>query len=304
MFSLIQLAADLLVTMFKPVTMLGDEYETLIILATLYWVFDHKIAIRVAVAFLFSVWLNNLLKLIIQEPRPPVDTHEVEATGYGMPSGHAQNTMSLWGLFSLESKHNKFLLLAGPLIALLVGISRVILNVHTWEQVLVGWTIGIIIAFSLYYGAKELQPLMEDKPSYLPYVLISAATAVMIIVGALMSDSDDTLETIIKGASAFFGMFAGYLRLKNCTVTANFGRPQDWMGYLIRIVIGIVLTLVALLGLKLVLDFLGSTGIAIRYIIVGFTVAFVAPWCFEKLPLAESKPIEASPVSKQTKAEA
>ena len=36
-----------------------------------------------------------------------------------------------------------------------IGYSRVILGVHSWNQVVFGWSLGIWIAFTLHFCVKD-----------------------------------------------------------------------------------------------------------------------------------------------------
>ena len=47
------------------------------------------------------------------------------------------------------------LLLGAILFGLSIGYSRVILGVHSWNQVLFGWSLGIWIAFTLHFCVKD-----------------------------------------------------------------------------------------------------------------------------------------------------
>jgi len=101
-----------------------------------------------AISMLFAFLAENLLKIEIARLRP--ETGIAEALGPSFPSGHA--TMSaVFCLFlfwaykdELATMWQKTLLLAGMVtIPLLVGLSRVYLNVHWLSDVAAGWCLGL-----------------------------------------------------------------------------------------------------------------------------------------------------------------
>ena len=104
---------------------------------------------RVPLVTLGSLLLDGLLKVTYQRPRPLIP-HLVPAHGLSYPSGHAMVAASFWGLlWWLVRRHlqpgfgRSLALMAFPLIALLVGLSRVYLHVHYASDVLAGFAAGL-----------------------------------------------------------------------------------------------------------------------------------------------------------------
>ena len=118
-----------------------------------------KEAIMVAV-YMLGVWrLNEFLKKLVHRPRIDVSQHLVDISGYShnnsfsLPSGHAMNFMALMLLtlyFIWIFNGSKRLRIGLTLIllpyGLLVGISRVYLNVHYFSDVVIGWSIALACA--------------------------------------------------------------------------------------------------------------------------------------------------------------
>ena len=145
-----QQTLEWLIPIMKGVTFLGNVEFYLLIMPLLFWCIDISLGIRMGILLLISGGINALLKLVFQSPRPFWVTKKVlglsEGPSFGFPSGHAQNAASMWGLLGVTLKKRWGKVLAFVLI-LLIGISRIILGVHFFHDVLVGWLVGALLVW-------------------------------------------------------------------------------------------------------------------------------------------------------------
>jgi membrane-associated phospholipid phosphatase len=118
-------------------------------------------ALNLACAFC----LNQLLKFLIQRPRPE-DIQLVDASGYSFPSGHSMVAMAFYGLLIWMIWHydrNRIerwvmcILLA--LVIVGIGVSRVYLGVHYASDVLAGFCVSL--AWLILY-TRLIAPLFLD----------------------------------------------------------------------------------------------------------------------------------------------
>ena len=144
----------LLDVFFRAITATGETLP--VILCTLLIVIcllikGRPISAGFAGFYMLGVWLlNELLKRVLQRPRPPFDLHLAHATGYSLPSGHSMNFIALvllglyllWS-FSKRKDINRAATLFFIPYSLLMGLSRVYLHVHYFSDVITGWSVGI-----------------------------------------------------------------------------------------------------------------------------------------------------------------
>ncbi|MBU2104909.1 MAG: phosphatase PAP2 family protein, partial [Nanoarchaeota archaeon] len=94
--------------------------------------------------------LKEIVKAVVQRDRPLVQL--MQETGYSFPSGHSVFSMILFSfiiyLYKDEIKNNarKFVFIsAGIFLILLVGFSRIYLNVHWLTDVIGGYALGFFL---------------------------------------------------------------------------------------------------------------------------------------------------------------
>ena len=119
--------------MFQLITMLGEQWAVILVLAISYWAFDKKTGEELAFTLLVSGLSNNILKGFFRFERPigidgirTLRAHT--ATGYSFPSGHSQNAATLY--FFPARRGGGWRWAAAAVVSLLVGLSRLYLGVH------------------------------------------------------------------------------------------------------------------------------------------------------------------------------
>ncbi len=110
---------------------------------------NKKIGIAITTNLVLVALLNQLLKNILQRPRP-TEYRIIQETGYSFPSGHSMASMAFYGYLVyliykyVENKNIKWILIT--LLSILIcsiGISRIYLGVHYTSDVLGGFLISI-----------------------------------------------------------------------------------------------------------------------------------------------------------------
>jgi len=266
--------------LFQLLTFTGNVEFYLILLPTCYWMINKRLGTHFAVLFFASTYINLYLKVVVNQPRPSASRVTVlggQPLGGGLPSGHAQNAMVLWGFLGKTFQKGWFQLIMGLLIVG-VGMSRLYLGVHFPHDVLAGWAIGLIVLFLYFKLAPSIETWLSQQT--LPVQMI-VPTVLSVLLILLFNDED-----IVDLVAAFCGLGLGVpLELAKVQYEEHSG---SWAQRLARYLLGLVVLILIWRGLKPFLpdDTLGNF---IRYALIGFWIAFGAPWAFVKSRLAESK---------------
>ncbi len=140
---------------FAYVTELGSAQVIvgLAILGSLFWYWrGNRIeAWRLALVGIGTLLFTQVLKLVYGIDRPLIDA-SLDATTYSFPSGHASGSLALYGLTAFvlyRKKQSRVVIFILLCLVLAVSLSRVILNVHYFSDVLGGWLVALtMIALS------------------------------------------------------------------------------------------------------------------------------------------------------------
>ena len=144
------LISDFATPIAKFITNFGGAIFLVIATITLFIVIKNKkIGISILSNLAIVTVLNQLIKRILQRPRP-TEYRIIEETGYSFPSGHSMVSMAFYGYFIyliykyVKNKYVKWISIS--LLSLLIcaiGISRIYLGVHYTSDVLGGFLISI-----------------------------------------------------------------------------------------------------------------------------------------------------------------
>jgi membrane-associated phospholipid phosphatase len=268
---------------FKAITFMGNEEFFLVLLPLILWCVDFAVGARLAFAFLLSTYVNTGLKHLFAHPRPfeldpTVQLHDAE--GYGLPSGHSQSAVVVWGVIA-ASFRKAWLWVVAILMMVLIGFSRIYLGVHFPTDVLCGWAVGAIF-LAVYL---VLEPRIE---AWLKRAGLTAQLALAVIAPLallLLYPTKDTTSTM----AVLMGMGVG-VALTRQTIHFSAAGPLWQRG--VRFLVGAIVLLVLYAGLKLVFPAEGEPLYlvmrTVRYGLMGLWAALGAPWLFLRLRLASS----------------
>ena len=149
----------------KVITWFGSATCLILLTIILFIVLKNKITgFLIAINLVIVTILNQLLKFVLQRPRPD-DYRLIDESGYSFPSGHSMISMAFYGYLIYliyKSKFNKYvkiiLITIFVFLILFIGISRIYLGVHYTSDVIAGILLSIsylIVFIKLFKNYKE-----------------------------------------------------------------------------------------------------------------------------------------------------
>lgn len=159
------LISDFVTPIAKFITNFGGAIFLSIATVMLFLLIKNKkIVLSIISNIVIITVLNQLLKRILQRPRP-TEFRLVEETGYSFPSGHSMVSMAFYGYLIyliyryIKNKYVKWTLITIlSILICLIGISRIYLGVHYTSDVLGGFLLSISYLVIYISSIKKLLP--------------------------------------------------------------------------------------------------------------------------------------------------
>lgn len=147
------LISDVTLPIAKLITNFGGVIGLIILAITVSTILIIKkkkmMGILIWINLACSAFLNQILKRIVQRPRP-TEYRLIEESGYSFPSGHSMVSAAFYGFFiylifkNVKSKYIKWgSILFLSILIILIGTSRIYLGVHYTSDVMAGFVISI-----------------------------------------------------------------------------------------------------------------------------------------------------------------
>ena len=133
----------------KFMTNFGGAIFVISLTTILFFVIkDKKIGISIITNLGIVTILNQIIKFIMQRPRP-TEFRIIDETGYSFPSGHSMVSLAFYGYLIyliykyINNKHLKrTLIIILSVLICIIGVSRIYLGVHYTSDVLGGFLIS------------------------------------------------------------------------------------------------------------------------------------------------------------------
>lgn len=292
-------AQDWITAIVEAITMLGEEYIAIAIIALVFFFFNKKLAYKMIFLVAGSMTFNATIKNFVKEPRPHEMSSDVvdmrHADGYSFPSGHSQMTGTWLTGFAHQlylEKKVKWGYIISSILTVLVMMSRMYLGQHFLVDVLVGGILGIGGAIGLsylydYYANKNKEATLL---SLVTIVFIPFAIYFLLTSNVNMDKGYDFFK--------MYGLFVGLLlafvfenKYVNFDHNVNIGKK------LLRVVGAVICLLAVKEGLGALFKMIALACIAqgewgyavfcvlhfIRYMLLVFVCMGVYPLLFKKL---------------------
>jgi membrane-associated phospholipid phosphatase len=277
------------------------------VIAIVYWAFDKRKGTIIASSIVFADFLGNFVKICACVYRPWIrssDIHPAEAalanaTGYSFPSGHSfVGTAAFGSMGWCARKSAKWLTVILWLLIPMFMLSRLMLGVHTPQDVLVGCLVGILsIAASVAFVRRTFDDHSHD-------VKILVGTLILIVVtvafatlkpypmdyvdGVLLVDPSKMYLDFTKESGTLLGFVLGWFLERRFL---DFKIPDNTRARVLRVIVGLVIVAACFgagrfLGAALPIE--GASKIAERAFAV-FGIMFLAPAVFTRVVPAKAR---------------
>ena len=271
--------------LFKSITYLGDETFYLLFMPLVYWCFDRRRGARLFILLLLSAYLNAIAKLMADQPRPFTFDKRVRAMvaagGGGLPSGHTQNAVVVWGYLAAQARRKAWWLAAGFLMVA-IPVSRLYLGVHFPTDLIGGYLLGAVILILFLRLAPGFETWLGQHGSGTK-ILISLAGPILLMLLNWRKD-----PAVLASASVLMGVCTGFALERRYV---GFSSKGAWWKKALRYLLGVVVLFGLWGGLKIVSAGLEPAFLLriVRYALVGLWGGLGAPWVFVRLKLADTE---------------
>jgi membrane-associated phospholipid phosphatase len=308
-----QALGDWLVSPMRFFSFLGTEEFYILMMPILYWCIDASLGIQVGLIMLASSGLNDIFKITFTGPRPywlnsDVNSLWAEST-FGVPSGHAQQAVAVWGSIAAYLRRSWAWGIA-VFLMIMIGLSRVFLGAHFFQDVLAGWLIGALLLWlALRYWDPVVAWASKQPLGMQIFCAFLAALGIVLLGGTMVflrrefilpetwlanaaRAGDEPLAPlsmsgILTSAGTLFGLLVGVAWM---APRGGWQVAGPVWKRVVRYVVGLVGVLVIWYGLGLVFP-RGESLVPfllrfVRYALLGLWVSALAPLIFMKLKLS------------------
>jgi membrane-associated phospholipid phosphatase len=270
---------------FKALTFMGDEAFYLLLMPLVYWSIDRRTGAGLFILLLFSAYLNAVAKVIADQPRPFNYDPRVRPLGHagggGLPSGHTQNAVVIWGY--LAGRYHKTIgwLIAGFLV-IGIPLSRIYLGLHFPTDLFGGYLLGALILILYLWIA----PRLEKRLAQIGFAWQLVLSLVLPIILIFMNPAGDlyvlSMIAVLMGVSAGFVLERRFVRFSS--------RGSLWKRTT-RYFLGVGVLFGLWGGLRIAFFTMEPDALfrIIHYALMGVWGGLGAPWLFVRLKLAETE---------------
>ncbi|MEA3407108.1 MAG: phosphatase PAP2 family protein [Chloroflexota bacterium] len=283
---------------------LGNVEFYMFAMTALYWWWDAQLGLRMVLLLLLGGWVNDTLKAVFHMPRPYWVSEEIRLlsseSSFGLPSGHAQNGVGIWGLLA-HAVDKRWAWAAAFALVVLIGLSRLYLGVHFLSDVVVGWLLGGLVLWAFLRWEKPVSLWLSQRSTRVQILVAFLVSMTMLLLGFLSRGALQTWEmprlwretmlyhtgrvadplsadTMLQIAGVFFGFGGGAAWLSGHRGYKGGGTFRQRVG---RYVIGVCGLLLIWYGLGALIP-TGETPLAhlvryLQYCLIGAWVSAVVP---------------------------
>ncbi len=296
---------------FLFISNLGSLEFYLAALPLVYWTIDKRLGKLLGLLLFISVGVNTIFKQAFRGPRPfwlDPSVGILETSGYGIPSGHTQNSTVLFLLVAGWVRKGWVWLLAITMI-MLMGLSRIYLGDHFVSDVIGGLLLGLIILLGFvlwrrYFAVSTSKRILGQRLLLVLTVTMILSLAYVSVVWLIGTPNlavpwaayipEAELETKREMATAIGALFGFSIGIVLESTRIRFRADGPLGKRAARYILGIIITIVIWRGLGTLFPdnplWLAIPLRILRYALVTLWASYYAPALFVRLKLADADP--------------
>ena len=267
LYILEQLRTPAVTKALSALTYFGGVYGFMVLSIIIFWCIDKRCGyFMLSLGFLGTV-INQFLKILFRIPRPwvldpsfePVESAVADAGGFSFPSGHTQNVFATFGGVFAWTKKVWLKILCAVMIVL-VAFSRMYLGVHTPLDVGVSVVIGVVLLLVLYPVFRDIDAHPNRFYGFLAVLAVLLAAFLLYSYLWPFPDwmyAEEHVVNLIEArhnASILTGALAALTIAYTLDLRrTRFDTKAVWWAQILKVVIGLVVTLALIEGTKAVL---------------------------------------------------
>ncbi len=281
-----------------PLHFMGKTYGYLLLLPTVYWCISRKKGEELIIILFISALAGAGLKLAVQEIRPYIQYPEivsnfVEEPTFSFPSAHSifYGALGTWLFIGFS---NVRIRAAAIILIIIGGLSRIVYGVHFPQDVLAGWLIGIMTAAGVFWVRDKGAMKKIKTPLLFITVMNILLASVLFIYAVLTSDDFEQRKNILNMVGTFSGLLWGFGLIWKALKFSARGNAKHTI---LKLLCGFVLLVPLYFLSGIAFDLLFPEPVSVfgclvylaRYIIIGFSAAYLIPQLFIKMKILKAE---------------
>lgn len=271
---------------------LGYEEFYLIALPLVYWCIHKRIGAALAYMAMLSTWASDAIKYVFNIPRPADPRLRIKwpETSPSFLSGHTMSAVTNWGFVAVRARRVAMSVVA--IIAMLtIPLSRMVLGVHFPQDLIGGYVVGLVFLAAFVVAEPVVARWVAARAVPVQIVVAVAAPLLLIFIHPAEPGAGYPASGAVKAMAALCGIGVGLVMERELL---RFRVDGTLLRRVLRLALGLLLLGVVYVGPKMILPEdmpyrLELVAGFIRYALVGWTTAYLAPWLFVKVGLARQE---------------
>jgi membrane-associated phospholipid phosphatase len=285
----------------------GGVEGYILLAALIYVVWNKRLAIQLSVVMLAASSINDLLKLLVRNPRPfivqgtylqkwAVSAKSARnlAMEFSTPSGHATAAAAFY-TYLYGKVCSRVVRIVAVAAILIIGISRPYLGVHYFEDVFLGWALGLAVAAVGLRYAEAIAAAWNRISHWLQIAIVAPGGLALWLTAVLLNGHSTTGQPYAY--LCYGGFLTGVVIARPLELSkVNFDpRSSTLLVKVLRYFLSVGLLFITLFALEMIFLLITSRYSVLwnlleylRFIAAGFVTVFLAPWVFTRIGWAKT----------------